>query len=563
MPVRPRVARIERWPNSPSRVYCRQVPVAAVTRLASVSLRRHRQPVLSIGITVGAALGVLATLVGIGLHGAEVTIGGAVVALVLVWTVRHPAGALGALVVYVPLQTVLLAWLYRAGAPEGVVRNLGFLKEAITAGLLIAAVRRRREWGRADALDFAAMVYLAIPTVYYLLPFAVPGSLGGASSYVRLAAWRLDCLFVVLFLVARRLDLRPETVRRLRAAVIVVGLLMVSTEVWEVLAQSSYNNFFVKTVGVPAYRIDVLGVTGVDPTTVVIKGSAGETGFTRNGGILFDSLAAAFLMLLPLGLALERLALNRFRTRWLLGAMAAAVGVTLTFTRSAILGGVLAMLLAPTLRPETRGPGRQRLGILLVVAALLAVPIVGTGTLQHRFASILGNTGGAEEVDTQGHIRGIQQGIRIVIARPLGLGLGANPTTGGRYGTSNAVTTEDSYLQVGAELGVLPMVAFICLYSATLVRLRRRSRAPDEGDEMAGLAGAMWLAGLGLLVTGFFLHVWTSFPVALGFWGLAGVAIGSSTTATTASRQQSEIANSASGWPPASPPRSMWYARSG
>jgi hypothetical protein len=36
----------------------------------------------------------------------------------------------------------------------------------------------------------------------------------------------------------------------------------------------------------------------------------------------------------------------------------------------------------------------------------------------------------------------------------------------------------------------------------------------------------MWLAGWGLFITGMFLHVWTSFPVALTFWGIAGAAIG-------------------------------------
>src|SRR5215207_2504848 len=51
--------------------------------------------------------------------------------------VRHPVPGLLAVPALLPFQQVLLALLFRLGAPAGVVRGLGFWKEGVAAGLVI------------------------------------------------------------------------------------------------------------------------------------------------------------------------------------------------------------------------------------------------------------------------------------------------------------------------------------------------------------------------------------------------------------------------------------------
>src|SRR5579884_1492753 len=114
-------------------VYRRNVAVAAlIARSAGFRWSEQRLRIVSLLIGATAVAGVLALLFGPGLHAAEVVVGVAVGVMLVMWAARKPGGALGVIIVYVPLQTVLLAWMYHVGAPDGLVRNLGFLKEAMT-----------------------------------------------------------------------------------------------------------------------------------------------------------------------------------------------------------------------------------------------------------------------------------------------------------------------------------------------------------------------------------------------------------------------------------------------
>jgi O-antigen ligase len=106
----------------------------------------------------------------------------------------------------------------------------------------------------------------------------------------------------------------------------------------------------------------------------------------------------------------------------------------------------------------------------------------------------------------------------------LGRGLGTAPGIGERFKVQGHLTTEDAYLQVGNEIGVLSMLSFLGLLLSTIVALARRARSADPD----GLATAMCAAGVGLFVGGFFLHIWLDFATALTFWALAGLALGGS-----------------------------------
>lgn len=533
--------------------------LAAPIRLPSPGTGRW-QRLLRAGVAVAVVVFPPLVVIKGGMGLAMLMIGAVVAVAAVAWAARYPAAALGVTIVYVPLQVVLLAYLYKLGWPTVIIKDLGYVKEAMVAGIALAAIRRHREWRPPDILDFAVFVYVGIATTYFLLPIVAPGTLGGLSTFLRLSAWRVDCLFMVLFAACRRLRWSPEAVARLQVAVVFVGVVMAASAIWELLAQHSYNHFFTVTVPVPLYRIIVLHVKDVLVYSVVVHGTVGGSTFTRAGGLFFDNLELSFVMLLPLGVALERLSRERLRAAWLIAAGLSAFALVLTLTRSAVLGGFIALLLAPTLKAGAGGQGRKRLAFVLVLAMLAVSPLFATSTLRHRFGSLLGTSSSSSSQaaqDNAGHKQGIEQGLEVVSSRPQGLGLGINPATRGRYDLGlginpatrtaaqarNLVTTEDSYLQIGAELGLVPMLAFMGLFAGVLVRLRRRARAPEDREPMSGLAGGMWLAGLALAVTGVFLHVWISFSVALTFWGLAGIAVGQGRGRAASAERSSSISS--------------------
>lgn len=483
---------------------------------------RSRQLTTSVAAVV-AAVALFADLTIGGLRAAEITISGLVALIAILAASTWPGAAIGCALAFVPLQIALMAFLYKHGAPAGLVRDAGYIKDAAVGGVCLAAVTRRGHSTRSprprtDMLDRLAIAYLGIATAYLVLPIVFPDVLGGQTFSVRINAWRLDCLFVVLMLAARRVALPPQTLWRLRGVVIIVAALMCAVGVWESVSNTGYNNFIVHTLGVPFYQADILHVSPPPGYDYIVHGTVGGASLVRVGSLLVDEIVLGFYMVLPLALGIERISESRPRLIAVLGIVAGGVTLVLSETRSAILSGGVAILLSVWLGFRRRSTSRFRTTVLLVAAAVLIVPLTAHSTVRQRFDSLIGNS---HDTDNQNHISASRAGLNEVLHHPEGRGLGANPATGLRNQTTNVVVTENSYLQVGTELGAVAMLLFIGMYIALLARLRRIARRDDESGR---LAAACWLAGSGLFVGGFFLQIWPAFAVSLTFWGLAGIA---------------------------------------
>jgi hypothetical protein len=478
---------------------------------------------VGLGVPIAAAIAVFGLLDKGGLALSEKAIAAGIGLAMLAAAIRWPGAALGVVLVVVPLQIALFAWIYHLGAPGRVVHQAGYLKDIGVLGVVVAAALQSRARPHTqrkpmDTLDRFAVAYLAIATFYFLIPEIFRGSLGGEPRTVRLSAWRLDCLFVVLLLAARRYDFPKATLRRLRTAVLLVGILLLAYAIYESVDKSGYNSFIVLRLHVPEYQINILKVSPPAFNNYVDSGFNGGVNTVRVGSLFADALSLGFYMVLPLAYGLERLSTAGPRLIALLGTAAGATTVVLTETRSAILSGGLAVILMLILNQRRKSPGRLRMGFLTVVALALVLPLAAGTTAVKRFSDI----GSTNNTDNQHHTSATIGGITDIVIHPQGRGLGANPVTGQRYGTSNSTDTENSYLQVGTELGLAGMIAFIGMYLSLLTRLWRRARAPGARGH---LAAASWLAGGGLLVGGLFLQVWDSFSLSLTFFGLAGIAL--------------------------------------
>lgn len=433
--------------------------------------------------------------------------------------VRHPRHGLLAIPALLPFQQVVLALLFRLGTPAGVVRGLGFWKEGVAAGLVIAAVERgRRDGGRLDGLDVLAGLLVLNNLLYRLAPgvFA-PHEVAPDAGTLNLAL-RGATAYVVLFVAARRLvDL--EDVRAAFAKVVLVaGGVVAAIGVVEHLLSDWWNSFAVSVLDIPGYRARILDVTVANPGDIRVYTEVAGRQVVRIGSVFFDQLACGLFLVLVLALALEHLA-RPLGARWA-GALAPLVGVAivLTQTRAAVLAGLVCILF--TLRPAPgRDPrARERVALAAAAGIVALVPLaVSTGLAARAIETI-----GAKDESTQLHQERSATALKNLVSTPLGSGLGTTSEVARRAGVENPRYTENYYLEVGGETGVQALVLFVSLTVATVVRLQRRTLGPD-GD----LATAAWRGALvGLGFAALLLPVWIDLSVSWPFWLGAGLMVG-------------------------------------
>ena len=439
---------------------------------------------------------------------------------------RRPGRSLVLLVALLPFQEFGLALLYRHGFPAQLVKPLGYWKEALVAGIIFAGFRNvRRQSVHLDRVDKLALAWVGLVTAYLLFPSlgrpadAVHFLAGPPHVFnVRLLAWRVDALYVLLFVGARHAGLGSDVRRRFEQAVVGVGTVVAALGIVEFLIPNWWNNFAVRVCGVTNYQLAVLHVSPSNYSNILIYDQLGGHQVVRVGSILLSPLTLGFYLILPLGFSLRR-ALRPSGARLASGpATVIALALLLTLTRSAIFAGLVVTLVTLGARSRSVPARRARLVLLLMAGAIVLTPVVASSGLGARSATTLQSSG-----STSDHLRGLRNGLDALVHAPTGLGLGTQPGVGDRFAIANKLTSEDSYLQIGDELGVSALILWVILL-VTLLFALARARAADDPE--VALATALFAIGVGLAVGSFFLHVWLDFTLAWSFWAGAGLAIG-------------------------------------
>jgi len=451
--------------------------------------------------------------------------------IVVLIAARRPDVSLLVLIAGLPFQALVLAQLYAWGVPAAVVRPLGGWKEALALGVVAAGVRGFRASGRRlDRLDLIGLAYVGIVGAYAALPQLFAPS---ASTEInpRSLAFRASAGFVILLLGGRHARLPEDFPSRAVDVATRVGAVVAVIAIYEYFFPESWNTFIVDRVQYTRYQFEILDVTPFNFDDIRRYGHLGNRRVLRVGSVLFSPLSLGFFLLIPFATGLERTLRVGLRTA--AGAMLVLVGAALllTQTRAALLGGLVIAFVA--LRPAAgrTASRRAQLALLLAAAFLVALPAATATGLSERATSA---ASGDEESATD-HVESFWNGVRAIGAEPLGSGLGTSAGVGQRFARGQSTISENNYLQVGVETGVVAMAIFVALTIALIRRLNRAARTVAH----LGIS-AMRSAGIGLAIGAFFLHTWNDIVVAWTFWGLAGAVIGISEIA--ARRQESEAA---------------------
>ena len=215
-----------------------------------------------------------------------------------------------------------------------------------------------------------------------------------------------------------------------------------------------------------------------------------------------NQLAAFLIVILPLAAA------GAFRWknfwRWLAaGIFFGGIFILIfTFSRSAWLGGAIILLIFTA--HECRRNLPEKLKRKLFIGGAIGILVVGIfGFSNLNFREIL-----TREASTSAHFEKSAAAAKLVLANPLGIGLGKTSGISQRFG--GEITPENTFLGVALETGWLGGMLFIAFLISLLVELRRKN-------------SELFYSLVGITMIALFLHPLEDTPTALTLFLLAGV----------------------------------------
>jgi hypothetical protein len=429
---------------------------------------------------------------------------------------KLPRWALYAFIVALPFHNLAMALLWDAGVRGFALDVVSAWKEVLLALALGAIVWSRRGIPfKGTSTDWLALVYAAFVLLYAVIPQDWLG--GDASAKGVLYGLRHDLMPVAAYFLGRGLTLTSRDRQRVGWLILGVGAVVAAWGLVDIYAISLQTW---RDSGVPGWYREQLGLdygkdlSGLPENFVYNPGD--ERPLRRLVSTFLSPLATAYMLLVAILLA----ATWQQRTRWLpvLTALL-AFGLFFTYSRTAIAAlAVGLVVLAYGLR--TWWPVAA--AAIFVAAAFFFVRAYQDIAPETRFtaAELAVQRAGGQQEPTSGdpldpgessfrsHLDNLRDGLQRVGEHPQGFGVG-NAGVTARRTEIDPKAGESTYTELGVELGLLGMLAFIA-WNIAVVRVLLR-RAPWLGASLA----AVLLLAVQTDVIG--VH-WLAFVI----WALAG-----------------------------------------
>ena len=425
-----------------------------------------------------------------------------------------PRWALYAFIVALPFHNLAMALLWDAGVRDFALDVVSAWKEVLLAIALGVIVWRRRGLPfKSTSTDWLALAYGAFVVLYALIPQDWLG--GDASAKGVLYGLRHDLIPVAAYFLGRGLTLSATDRRRVGWAILgaagvvaawgLIDIYTISLQTWR---DSGVPGWFREQLGLD-YGDDLSGL----PENFVYN-PGDERPLRRLVSTFLSPLATAYMLLVAILLAAT------WRSRWLpvLTALL-AVGLLFTYSRTTIAAlAVGLVVLAYGLR--TWLPVAA--AVVFVAAAFFFIRAYPDIAPETRFtaAELKVQRAGGQQEPTSGdpfdpdeasfssHFDNLREGLETVVTHPQGFGVGNAGVTARRTETE-IKAGESTYTELGVELGLLGMLAFIA-WNVALVRVLLR-RTPWLGASFAAMLllavqtdviGVHWLAFVGWVLAG-------------------------------------------------------------
>lgn len=410
-------------------------------------------------------------------------------------------------VLFVVYSNVGVAVL-RYGSGSGAAAGAVFALLAIPLGHHLVIERRELRSGPVFALMLVLLGIFAL---------SAARAVDASAAIGRIVSYAVEGLAVYLTIV--NVVRTVPTVRRVVATLLLAGSVIGGVTLYQGVTGSFTDDFWGLAQSSAAFAVDDPSIEGTSPEEgVVLDGVV-----NRAGGPMDEPNRFAQVLLLLLPLSLFQIRFGRTGLSRAFGLATGFLilgGMLLTYSRGAFL--TLAVLVALCAVVGFVRPSRI---VLAAVALLVVAPVLAPG-IYDRIGSISGaldvldpaDRSSAEPV-ARGRTTETLAAIHAFLDHPvLGVGPGhylphysvryqLDPNTGMRF-LPEPRRAHNLYAEMAAESGALGLLTFVSMPLLLLAMLWRRRRAlASRRPDLAYLATAFWLAILGYLGTGVFLHL--------------------------------------------------------
>ncbi len=228
-----------------------------------------------------------------------------------------------------------------------------------------------------------------------------------------------------------------------------------------------------------------------------------------------NPLGAYLILIIPALLYIARR--NRI---FLAGTLLGATFVLFyTYSRSAWLGLILTLAALVALSGKIKFKKKITVTAVLLVLIIIAGLMQLTRSNQTAQDTLLHTSTSSTSLVTsnEARIAAIKAGARDVVHQPLGRGPGTAGPASFRNESQPARISENYFLQIGQEVGVIGMALIVAIIAIVAWQLWQRR------DEQ--LARILLVSFVGLTFVNLISHAWTDDTLAYLWWGLAGVAL--------------------------------------
>ena len=437
-----------------------------------------------------------------------------VIAFIIGW--RRPFSVLSALVLLIPFRDLSIRWMNASTdlSPEWVNAISRWWFVLVLALLAVVVIRWVIEWIRLRSFPkfhFIDLLFLLVIAV------AVVSTLFSPHKGVGFTSLRGYLQPMAVFVLARAIRPSKEQLRTLLILLLIVAVIMVVFELWQVFGWNvedyRAHGYLRQNGELVTPTIQVRGQPYIRPTSTV--SGPNELGIS----MLLLSMGAFFGALYFDG-----------RLRILLGLLTPIflLGVMLTFSRSAFLGLIVAiiaammLLIKPQLASDKEMGGRRRNKTLALIAGLVLLVIlvlVVSGNLSH-----ISNT--LSNLTQEYHIQDSLDAARFLIENPGGVGMGMVEPKGALalMAAESLYHVEGSLFQIAMEMGVWGLLVWLFFWGVCLTKIWKEWGGLKQPGFRV-LTGTAFVGWIGALVAFIFLPLMQSVSLMVWLWFLLGFAL--------------------------------------
>lgn len=402
------------------------------------------------------------------------------------------------LLALLPFHAFLFTWFHSFFWQEGWVIVVQAWKEILVGALALLAVFQLFKSsplykGGLGGVSFTlATIFVTLAALYALF--------GSGELIQRVFGLRTAVVFLIALLSVQFFDFGSERIEKLKKIVLISGGIVIAFALLQkfILPADFLANFGYSTnvsSWLPGGNLPIYHTVG---DSGVIRAQSTFAGPNQLGAYLLIILPLAFMAFRK-----EKRFLKYFAAFAFIGG---AIALALTFSRSAWIGAfvILLALAIVSWRKNLSGKIKKR----LLVGGIIGVIALGTiAVFQPGFQEVF-----LRQASSSEHLTRSVEAAKIVLATPLGLGLGQSAGVSQRFDPEAGIgiTPENTYLGVALELGWLGGMLLLALI---LVLLR----------ELAATKNPLFYSLLGIAVVAFFLHPFEDAPTALTLFLLVGM----------------------------------------